>query len=139
EAKWSPAGGMHIAEITSDQPVTIVEIELKKPGSGVKAGATALDPPKIDPKHYKVEFENDQVRVLRVKIGPKETAPTHEHVLNRIVTYITDQDFEVTAADGKSEHVQHKAGETSWGSAAKHKELNLSTKPFEVVVVELKS
>ena len=33
EPKWSPASGMHIAEIVSDKPVTIVEIELKKPGS----------------------------------------------------------------------------------------------------------
>src|SRR5207237_10720125 len=32
EAKWSPAGGKHVAEIVSDKPVTIVEIELKKPG-----------------------------------------------------------------------------------------------------------
>src|SRR5437660_5486208 len=32
DAKWSPAGGMHIAEIASNDPVTIVEIELKKPG-----------------------------------------------------------------------------------------------------------
>src|SRR5437762_9389795 len=37
EAKWSPASGMHIAEITSDKPVTIVEVELKKPGSSAKA------------------------------------------------------------------------------------------------------
>src|SRR5579862_1131587 len=34
DAKWSPAGGMHIAEITSQNPVAIVEVELKKPGSG---------------------------------------------------------------------------------------------------------
>ena len=33
EAKWSPASGMHIAEITSDQLVTIVEVELKNAGS----------------------------------------------------------------------------------------------------------
>ena len=44
EAKWSPASGMHIAEITSDQPVTIVEVELKNAGTSVKAGSQALDP-----------------------------------------------------------------------------------------------
>ena len=32
EALWSPAGGMHIAEIVSDRPVTIVELELKNQG-----------------------------------------------------------------------------------------------------------
>src|SRR6476646_6587352 len=33
EALWSPAAGMHIAEVTSDKPVTIVEVELKKPAA----------------------------------------------------------------------------------------------------------
>ncbi len=139
EAKWSPSSGMHVAEITSDQPVTIVEVELKKPGSSARVGTSALDPVKIDPKHYKVEFENDQVRVLRVKIGPKETAPMHEHGLNRVVTYLTDQKFQVTTADGKVEQVEHKAGEVSWGGPARHKEESLNDKPFEVVVVELKN
>ena len=138
EAKWSPSSGMHIAEITSDKPVTLVEVELKKPGTAAKAGTSALDPVKIDPRHYRVEFENDQVRVLRVRIGPKEAAPMHEHALNRVVTYLTDQNFRVTTADGKVEQVEHKAGEVSWGGPAKHKEENLSDKPFEVVVVELK-
>jgi uncharacterized RmlC-like cupin family protein len=137
EAKWSPASGMHIAEITSNDPVTIVEVELKKPGSG-KLSTSALDPVKIDPKHYKVELDNSQVRVLRVKVGPHETAPMHEHSLNRLVTYITDQDAKVTAANGQVTPSRHKAGDVSWAGPAKHKEENLSDRPFEVVVVELK-
>ena len=46
--------------------------------------------------------------------------------------------FEI-AYDGKVETPQHKAGDVSWGPPAKHKEENLSDKPFEVLVVELKS
>ena len=139
EALWSPRSGMHIAEMSSDNQVTIMEIELKKPAPSVTPTTSAMDPLKVDPKHYKVDFENAQIRVLRVKIGPHETAPMHEHALNRVVTYLTDQDFQVTSADGKVEHVQHKAGDASWGAPAKHKEENLSDKPFEVLVVELKS
>ena len=139
EALWSPRSGMHIAEMSSDKQVTIIEVELKKPAPSVTPTTSAMDPLKVDPKHYKVDFENAQVRVLRVKIGPHETAPMHEHALNRVVTYLTDQDFQVTSADGKVEHVQHKAGDASWGPPAKHKEENLSDKPFEVLVVELKS
>ena len=138
EAKWSPASGMHIAEITSNEPVTIVEIELKKP-AGAAHKSSPLDPVKIDPKEYKVEMENGQVRVLRVKIGPHQVAPMHEHALNRVVTYLSDQDFRVTNADGKVEHPTHHAGDVSWGGPAKHKEENLSDKTFEVLVVELKS
>ena len=139
QALWSPAGGMHIAEMTTNQPVTIVEVELKKPAGKTKHTMSAMDPLKVDPKHYKVEFDNDQVRVLRAKIGAHETAPMHEHSLNRVVTYLTDQDFRVTSMEGKVDHPQHKAGDVSWAGPTKHKEENLSDKPFEVVVVEIKN
>jgi uncharacterized RmlC-like cupin family protein len=137
EVKWSPASGMHSPEVISDAPFNIVEVELKNPGTG-KAITTSLDPVKIDPKHYKVEFENDQVRVLRVSIGAHQTAPNHEHMLNRVTVYLTDQDFRVTTADGKVDSVQHKAGEAAWGTPVIHKEENASDKPFEVIVVEIK-
>lgn len=141
DVKWSPAGGMHIAEITSAQPVNIVEVELKKPGGGTAHGTAhqdALDPVKIDPNHYRVEFDNPQVRVLRVKIGPHETAPMHVHSLNRVVTYLHDQKIRVTTPDGKTSDVEHKAGDVAWAGQAKHKEENVDDQPMEVVVVELK-
>ena len=137
EAKWSPAAGKHVAEISSEKPVRIIEVELKKAAGGLTPSST-LDPIKVDPKHYRVEFENNQVRVTRVKIGPGETVPLHEHKLNRVVVYLTGQNVRATTADGKVETLQHKAGEVSWGGAMKHTETNLSKEPFEVVVVELK-
>ena len=136
EALWSAAGGIHVAEVTSDQPITIVEMELRKP-MGTNP-ATTLDPLKIDPKHYKLEFENEQVRVFRVKIGAHETAPLHEHVLNRVAVYLTDQNFRVTGADGKADMQTRQAGEIAWGQSAKHSEENLSDRPFEALIVELK-
>lgn len=139
EAKWSPASSMHIAEITSNNPVTIVEVELKKPGSGGKMTTSPMDPVKIHPRFYKVEMENDQVRVVRAKVGGKGNIPLHEHSLNRVVTYISDQDFRITSADGKVDLVKHSAGDVSWGGKAKHKEENLSSKPFEIVMVEIKN
>lgn len=139
EPKWSAAGGKHVAEIVSAKPVSIVEVELKKPAGGGAVPSSDLDPVKIDKKHYKVEMENDQVRVVRVKIGAHESTPMHEHSLNRVVVYLTDQNFRVTTPDDKVETPRHKAGEASWGGPGKHKEENLSDKPFEVLVVELKS
>ena len=35
--------------------------------------AMAQDPTEVDSKHYKVVFENDQVRVLRITYGPPTT------------------------------------------------------------------
>ena len=138
QALWSPASGTHVAEITATNPVTIVEVELKKAtGSPVPVTGT-LDPVKVDPGHYHVEFENDQVRVLRVRIGPGESAPLHQHSLPRLVVFLTPQKVEVTSPEGKKETVAKPVREVSWAGQASHSEKNINTEPFEVVVVEMK-
>src|SRR5689334_16142407 len=120
---WSPKTGIHSPELLTDEPVNIVEVELKQPGAGKKI-TTKLDPPKVDPKHYKVEFQNDQVRVVRVRYGPHESAPLHEHQMNRVVVYLKDQNVKMTNAAGKVEIAKHAPGEVSWGEGVQHKEEN---------------
>jgi hypothetical protein len=39
----------------------------------------AQDPLKTLPKAYKLQFENDWVKVVRVHYGPREKLPAHEH------------------------------------------------------------
>lgn len=138
QVKWSPANGMHSPEVISDDPFDIVEIELKRPGAG-KTITSNLDPVKTDPKHYKLEFENPQVRVLRVKIEAHGTAPMHEHSLNRVTVFLTDQNFRVKDSHGEMKIMTHKAGDAVWGTPTTHTEENLSNDPFEVVAIELKS
>jgi quercetin dioxygenase-like cupin family protein len=138
EVRWSPGGGMHTSEVTSDEPLKIMEVEIKKEGNPAKP-KTELDPLKVDPKDYHLEFENSQVRVVRVTFPPHHAVPLHEHLLNRVVVYLTDQNGKMTTPDGKVDTAQHKAGEASWGGPTKHQEENLSDKPFEAIVVELKS
>jgi quercetin dioxygenase-like cupin family protein len=139
DVKWSPASGMHTSEITSAAPVSLIELEVKKPGDPSKTATTALDPVKLSPKVYKVEFENDQVRVMRVRFGAHEKVPQHEHVLNRVVVYLTDQHSKLTTPDGKTDDSQHTPGQVSWGGPAKHVEENLLDKPIDVLVIEFKS
>ena len=99
--------------------------------------AAAQDAAKVDAKHYKVEFENDQVRVLRIKYGPKEKSVMHEHP-NSVAVFITDGHVKFTGADGKSQDQMVKAGSSVWTPGAKHLPENLGDKPFELVLVELK-
>ena len=139
DVKWSPASGMHTSEIVSDIPVTIVEVEVKKDGDPAKTVNTPLDPPKVDPKDYKVEFENSKVRVIRVKMAAGRKVPLHEHTLNRVVVYLTDQNGSMTTSDGQTTTAQHKAGEYSWGAPVKHTEQNNMDHAFEAIVVEFKS
>lgn len=97
----------------------------------------AQDPVKVDAKHYKVEFENEHVRVLRITYGPKEKSVMHDHP-NAVVVTLTDQNVRFNLPDGKFENRDLKAGQTIWTPAGKHSPENLSDKKLELILVELK-
>ncbi len=137
EVKWSAADGMHSPENIGGQPFNIIEVELKKPGTGKKI-SSPLDPVKTDPKDYKVELENDQVRVIRAHIAPHQWTPMHAHTLNRVTVFLTDADILAVGEDGKQVTTHRKAGEAVWSAPQTHKEQNLSGQPFEVVAIEIK-
>ena len=133
---WSPSSGMHSPQVL-DHDFNIIEIELKTSGPG-KAITGNLDPLKVDPGHYKLEFENPQVRVLRVGVEPHGKTPMHAHTTDRVTVFLTDQNFQTTDSTGKVETVKHKAGDVAWGTPIDHAEQNLSDEPFEAVTVEIK-
>ncbi|MGH7526833.1 MAG: cupin domain-containing protein [Gemmatimonadales bacterium] len=99
--------------------------------------AYAQDAVTVDPKHYKVEFENEQVRVLRINYGPGEKSVMHEHPAN-VAVFLADGNVKFTTPDGKSQESPLKAGTTVWGSGEKHLPENIGGKPFELILVELK-
>jgi len=99
--------------------------------------AKAQDAVKVDPKHYKVEFENDKVRVLRVNYGPHEKSVMHSHPEN-VAIFLTDGHAQFTMPDGKVVDAPIKAGTTQWDAGGKHNPENLGDTPFELIVVELK-
>jgi len=100
--------------------------------------AKAQDPVKVDPKHYKVEFENDQVRVLRITYGVHEKSVMHEHPA-ALAVFLTDGQSKFTFPDGKTQDAPVKAGTTMWTPAGKHLPENTGTKPFELILVETKA
>ncbi len=99
--------------------------------------AKAQDPVKVDSKHYKEEFQNDRVRVLRIHYGPHEKSVMHEHPA-AVAVFLTDVHVKFTFPDGKTQDVHPKAGDFMSNPAGKHLPENLSDKPFELVLVELK-
>ncbi len=139
EALWDTKGGMHTSQNTGGGEFRVVEIELKKDGG--TATWPALDPPKVAPGIYKVEIDNQQVRVVRVRLAPRQKIPEHEHRLNRVVVAITEVRIEVTSADGSKNTVNLQPGEATFGAVAqpiRHREENLLDKPIELLMVELK-
>jgi quercetin dioxygenase-like cupin family protein len=104
----------------------------------VIGAAVAQDPTVVDAKHYKGTFENEQVRVLKITYGPKEKSVMHEHP-NGVAIFLTDGQIRFQLPDGKSQDVTVKAGDSMFTPAGKHLPENIGDKPFEVVLVELKS
>ena len=101
------------------------------------APARAQDPTKVDAKHYKVEFENDQVRVLRITYGPGEKSVMHEHP-DALAIFLTDSKGKFTLPDGSRQAPEMKAHTTMWTPGGQHLPENTGDKPFEVILVELK-
>jgi uncharacterized RmlC-like cupin family protein len=95
------------------------------------------DPVELDPKHYKAEFENDTLRVLRIKYGAKEKSVMHDHP-SGVGIFLTDQHVRFTYPDGNTKEIELKAGQTKWLDTFTHQPENLSDEPFEMILVEVK-
>jgi hypothetical protein len=121
---WIPASSGYFSENTTDRAVRILMVDLKGTPSG-PTPVTKLDPAVVDPRHYTVVLENDQVRVLRIHFEPHDKGQRHEHILNRIVLYLNDQE-------------RAKADDVRMAGAATHTEENASGQPADRIAVELK-
>jgi hypothetical protein len=114
--------------------------EANKQEEQIMAAQPALerDAVKLDSKHYKVELENERVRVVRIRYGGREKSVMHQHPPG-IGLFLTDANFKFRYPDGKSENISVKAGEYLWfGEVWEHDPENLSDNNAEVIYVELK-
>ena len=101
-------------------------------------GATAQDAVKVDSKHYKVDVDNSQVRVIRIHYGPHERSVMHSHP-NSVVVYLTDGKIRMHLPDGKTQDASAKKGATAYLPATVHEPENIGDQPFELIQIELKS
>jgi hypothetical protein len=83
-----------------------------------------------------VEFENERVRVLRVKHAGRERHKQSSR-LDRLIIYLNDAQIK-RAENDKHELVQRKAGDVVWRNRSQHQVENLSDADHAVVIVEFK-
>jgi quercetin dioxygenase-like cupin family protein len=103
----------------------------------VAPAAAAEEAVAADPKHYTVEFENEKVRVLRIKYGPSEKSVMHHHPAN-VAVFLTDGKARFTLPDGSAADAEMKAGTVQWDAGGDHLPQNPGEKSFELILVELK-
>ena len=98
---------------------------------------SAQDAVKVDPKHYTVVTENEQVRVLKVHYGPHEKSIMHSHPAT-VAVFLTDAKGQFSFPDGKTQAFDTKAGESQYTAANTHLPENTGDNGMDVIVVELK-
>jgi quercetin dioxygenase-like cupin family protein len=98
---------------------------------------SAQDAVKVDPKHYTVVSENDQVRILKVHYGPHEKSVMHSHPAT-VAVFLTDAKAEFTYPDGKKKNVTLKAGDAQYEARVTHLPENTGDNGMDAIVVELK-
>ncbi len=130
QAAWAVASMWYSAWVKAGKP------ELKV--------TETLDPLLIAPKNYRVEFENEYLRVIREKYDPHEKTVMHEHSAGPIlIVPLTDGHLRFTLPDGQIIESRLRAGETQWFSdekrMPKHAVENLSDQPNEQLRIEIKA
>jgi quercetin dioxygenase-like cupin family protein len=99
--------------------------------------AQAQDPTKVEPKHYKLDFENEHVQVVSVHYGPHEKSAMHEHP-GGVVVVINAGHLLFTDEKGKVREVYAKAGEARWFPPFKHRVENVGDTAYDAVYVGIK-
>jgi len=95
------------------------------------------DPTKVEPKHYRLDFENERVQVVSVHYGAHEKSGLHEHP-GGVVVSLTEAHLRFTDENGKVREVFSKAGEARWYPPFKHRVENLGDVPYEGLYIGIK-
>lgn len=98
----------------------------------------AQDPMVVEPTHYRLAFENDEVQVVNVHYGPHEKSKLHSHP-GGVVVYISSGHLKFTDENGNVKEVRATPGESRFFPPFRHTVENLTDKPFDAVYVGLKT
>jgi hypothetical protein len=103
-------------------------------GALAQSAQTLPDAVAASSKVYTVEFENDIVRVLRVRLGVGDSVPRHSHP-----AYCAIEISDSSLREGGNGPVsESKAGQVFCGDATSHAPANVGKALAESIVVEFK-
>ena len=99
--------------------------------------AECQDVRQVAPQFVKIEYEDARVRVVRLRVPPHASLPTHDRPA-RVVIALTDSAVHMTRANGSVGTVHSVAGTAVWSEPGRRSFTNLE-QPIENIVVEPKA
>ena len=99
--------------------------------------ALSQDPTKVEPTHYKLDFENERVQVVSVHYGAHEKSALHDHP-GGVVVFLSEAHLRFTDQDGKTREIFSKPGEARWYPPFKHRVENLGDTTYDAVYIGVK-
>ena len=91
--------------------------------------------PQAGPANAVVEFENESIVVVRIRMAPGEKTPMHDITSARLVVWLTDTHLRDTHPDGSANETHRRAGEIDWVGVQRHAGENLSHEPLEFLAI----
>ena len=110
------------------------------PGSAQHSGAHSTPShgaanPQPGPANAVVEFENESIVVVRIRMAPGEKTPMHDITSARLVVWLTDVHLRDTHADGSADDIRRRAGDIDWIPVQRHAGENLAHEPLEFLAI----
>lgn len=99
--------------------------------------AECQDVRQVAPQFVKIEYEDARVRVVRLRVPPNASLPTHDRPA-RVVIALTDSAVHMTRANGSVGTVHSVAGTAVWSEPGRRSFTNLD-QPIENIIVEPKA
>jgi beta-alanine degradation protein BauB len=114
-------------------------IELKKPGPTTHGDVPADDATKVASDVYKLLYENDRVRVVRVGSQPGQKTLMHSHQGPAFRYAMANVKARLTMPDGTIRDIENKTGEARWIELpTRHVLENIGLTEGHTLLVEIK-
>ena len=102
------------------------------------AGRATLDPIIVAAASHTCILDNDQVRVIDVRVPPGGKVPMHSHDTCYLVYALTPARIRFSFPDGTSKIVDANVGDVAWRDPETHSAENVGTEEYHVLNLEFK-
>ena len=126
-------------ENSGNSPADLISLELRDSYAfdQLSAPRSSLDPPALDPRHFRSVLDNEHVRALLLHFGAREESPEAQFIRG-IQISLSDAHFTRISQDGEHHPDSSEAGSVSVHPTGIYSLHNLDAEPFDSLYIELK-